>query len=150
MKRWLTRIGLGVMVVLVGVQFIPVQRTNPSEHGRFDAPAEVQAVLRRACYDCHSHETRWPWYSQIAPVSLWIARDIKEGRREVNFSVWEKYDERRRTRKLKEIASEVDKGSMPPWYYVPLHPDAKLSAADRQRVIAWAKQREVNQEMGVK
>jgi hypothetical protein len=68
-----------------------------------------------------------------------MSRDIKEGRREVNFSTWEQYDERRRARKLKEIATVVQQGDMPPWYYVPLHRDAKLSAADREIIINWTK-----------
>jgi hypothetical protein len=99
----------------------------------------VQALLRRSCFDCHSNETQWPWYAQIAPVSLLIARDVKNGRKEVNFSMWEKFDEKRKARKLKEIAKEVEKGDMPLFYYLPLHPDAKLSAAERELIIRWAK-----------
>jgi Haem-binding domain len=140
LKKWLKRLGAGLIIFLIVLQFVPAERINPPEHGEFTAPADVQTILRRACYDCHSNETNWPWYSEIAPASLLMARDVKEGRREVNFSLWAKYDERRRTRKVKEIANEVDKGDMPPWYYVPLHPDAKLSAADRQLIITWATQ----------
>ena len=129
---------MGFVLILIGLQFVPVDRTNPLEHGQPAAPAEIQAILRRACYDCHSNETIWPWYSHIAPASLLLARDVKEGRREVNFSTWEKYDTRRKTRKLKEITDELEKGEMPPWYYLPLHPEAKLSAAERALLIKWA------------
>jgi Haem-binding domain len=140
MKKWLKRIGLGILAILIVAQFVPVERTNPAERGQPSAPAEVQAILHRSCYDCHSNETDWPWYSQVAPASLLMAHDVQEGRREVNFSTWEKYDERRKTRKLKEIAEQVEKGDMPLWYYLPLHPEAKLSAAERELIIKWAKQ----------
>ena len=140
MKRWFKRVGIGLFLLFVGLQFVPVDRTNPPEHDQLAVPAEVQAILRRACYDCHSNETNWPWYSQIAPASLLLANDVKEGRREVNFSAWEKNDQRRKTRKLKEIANQVEKGDMPLWYYLPLHPDAKLSPADRELILKWAKQ----------
>lgn len=128
------------MVILIGIQFIPIDKSNPPERGAAVAPAEVQALLRRACFDCHSNETVWPWYSQIAPASLLIAQDVKKGRKEVNFSTWEKYDEKRKARKLKEIAKEVEKGDMPLFYYLPLHPDAKLSPAERDLIVKWAKQ----------
>ncbi len=140
MKKWLKRIGLGILAILIVAQFVPVERTNPPERGQPNAPADVQAILRRSCYDCHSNETDWPWYSHVAPASLLMAHDVQEGRGEVNFSTWEKYDERRKTRKLKEIAEQVEKGDMPLWYYLPLHPEAKLSAVERDLIIKWAKQ----------
>ena len=139
MQQWLTRFAVALVALLVAVQFLPVDRPNPPERGKPPAPAEVQALLRRACFDCHSNETRWPWYSHIAPVSLLIARDVKNGRKEVNFSSWEKYDERRKARKLQEIAKEVSKGEMPLFYYLPLHPEAKLTAAERDLIVKWAK-----------
>ena len=140
MKKFLKRTGLALIIILIVSQFFPVDQTNPPARGAAAAPAEVQALLRRACFDCHSNETVWPWYSQIAPASLLIARDVKEGRKEVNFSTWEKYDEKRKARKLKEIAKEVEKGDMPLFYYLPLHPEAKLSPAERKLIVKWATQ----------
>ncbi len=140
MKKWLKKFGLGAVIVLIVLQLVPAARTNPPERGQLTAPAEVQAVLRRSCYDCHSNETNWPWYSQIAPASLLMAHDVKEGRQEVNFSTWDQYDKRRKARKRKEIAEQVKKGDMPLWYYAALHPGAKLSATDRELIIKWAKQ----------
>jgi len=140
MMKFLKRTGLALLVILIAIQFFPADKTNPPERGTVAAPAEVQALLRRACFDCHSNETVWPWYSQFSPASLVIARDVKKGRKEVNFSSWDKYDEKRKTRKLKEIAKEVDKGDMPLFYYLPFHPDAKLSQADRDLIVKWAKQ----------
>jgi hypothetical protein len=138
--QWLKRIGVGLVALLVVLQFVPVERTNPPERGEPPGPAEVQALLRRSCFDCHSNETKWPWYGQIAPVSLLIARDVKDGRKKINFSTWGKYDESRKAKKLKEIAKEVGKGDMPLFYYLPLHPDAKLSATERELIAKWAKQ----------
>lgn len=128
------------MVITIAIQFIAVDQSNPPERGMAAAPAEVQAPLRRACFDCHSNETAWPWYSHIAPAAFLIAQDVKKGRKEVNFSAWEKYDERRKARKLKEIAKQVEKGGMPLFYYLPLHPAAKLSPIERDQIVKWAKQ----------
>ena len=139
MKRWLKIITVGMAVALVAVQLVPVARVNPPERGQPPAPPEVQGLLQRACYDCHSNETRWPWYASVAPVSFLIARDIKEGRRELNFSLWDGYDERRKTRKLKEITEQVEQAKMPQWYYVLFHPQAKLSASERATILKWAK-----------
>ena len=140
MKKWLRLAGVAAAITLIVVQFVPVDRTNPPARGQPPASTEVQAILRRACYDCHSNETNWPWYSHVAPASLLMSRDVKEGRREVNFSTWENYDARRRARKLNEIAKEVREGDMPPWYYTPIHPEAKLSAADRVLIVNWTTQ----------
>jgi hypothetical protein len=134
-----------IIVILVVIQFVPVSwfvSVDPSmapDPLQFGAPAEVKAVMQRSCYDCHSNQTRWPWYARIAPVSLLLARDVSGGRKELNFSIWDQYEPRRKSRKLKEIVEQVEKGDMPPWYYVPLHPDAKLSAADRETIVNWAK-----------
>jgi len=140
MKQFFKRLGLALIVIVIGIQLIPVDKSSPPERGAAAAPADVQTLLRRACFDCHSNETVWPWYSQIAPASLLIARDVKKGRKEVNFSTWEKYDDKRKARKLKEIAKQVEKGGMPLFYYLPLHPDAKLSPAERDQIVQWAKQ----------
>lgn len=139
MTKWPKRLGAGGFVIAILLQFVPVARVNPPDRGRTEAPSEVQAALRRACYDCHSNETRWPWYSSVAPLSFLIARDVNEGRRELNFSLWSQYNERRKSRKLKEIAEQVEKGKMPQWYYVALHPDAKLSVIERELIIKWAR-----------
>jgi len=124
---------------LVVIQFVPVERVNPPVEGAVQVPAELKAVLARSCYDCHSNETVWPWYSRMAPVSWLIAEDVKKGRVELNFSVWDQYNDRRKARKLKEIVEQVEGNKMPQWYYVALHPDAKLSASDKVVILKWAK-----------
>jgi Haem-binding domain len=138
MKQWIKYSVGGLIAVFVGVQLVSVARVNPPERGQPAAPSAVQSLLQHACYDCHSNETRWPWYSHVAPLSFLIVRDVTEGRKELNFSIWNQYEERRKTRKLKEIAEQIEKGKMPQWYYVSLHPNAKLSAADRALIIKWA------------
>ncbi len=140
MKQWAKRTGLVAAAALVAIQFVPVERTNPPVESDLQAPAELKALLRRSCYDCHSNETRWPWYARVAPVSWLVADDVKEGRREVNFSEWNRFTGARRDRKLKEIVEEVEQNKMPQWYYVILHPAAKLSAEDKKTIIRWAKQ----------
>lgn len=140
MAKWLKRIGALLIAALVLAQFVPAARSNPPEHGKPVAPQEVQTVLQRACYDCHSNETVWPWYSKIAPTSFVVANHVKEGRKELNLSLWDQYNEQRKARKKNEIAKEVNKGNMPPWYYTPLHPEAKLSSSDRKLILNWARQ----------
>jgi hypothetical protein len=141
MKRWLTRAGVILVLAPIGIQFVPIERTNPPVESDVPAPAELKAVLRRSCYDCHSNETRWPWYARVAPVSWLIANDVKEGRREVNFSVWNQYGGNRKARKLKEIVEQVEQNKMPQWYYVIMHPEVKLSGSDKEMIVRWAKQR---------
>ena len=130
-----------VAAALVLIQLVPVERTNPPVTGEVPAPPEVRSVLQRACYDCHSNETRWPWYARVAPVSWLVAHDVEEGREHVNFSTWNEYTAKKQRKKLDEVWEEVEEGEMPLWFYVPLHPDAKLGEADLRAIEAWAKAR---------
>jgi heme-binding protein len=134
------KIGLGCVAVLAAAQGIRFARTNPPVTGEIGAPADIAPVLRRACYDCHSNETVWPWYSQIAPFSWLLQRDVEEGRRRLNFSEWDEYasDPGTASVKLTEIATSVALGGMAPWYYRMLHPAARLSAVQRELLRQWA------------
>jgi hypothetical protein len=129
-------IGVGLAAVLI--QFVPVQRSNPPIAMEVPAPAPVRSILRRACYDCHSNETVWPWYARVAPVSWLVARDVREGRDAVNISTWNRYGATERTKKLRQAWKAVDKGDMPPWYYKTMHPEARLSAEEMAALRAWA------------
>ena len=80
-----------LIVVIVGIQFIPVERTNPPVQSDIDAPADVKAIFKKACYDCHSNETNWAWYTKIAPASFIAVDDVNTGRKHLNFSEWDKY-----------------------------------------------------------
>jgi hypothetical protein len=129
---------VGLCVGFIVIQFVPVNRTNPPVEGDLRAPAEVLSVLRRACYDCHSNETMWPWYSRIAPVSWGIAHDVNEGRAALNFSTWNQLSPEKQAEAMKESWEEVVEGKMPTWYYVALHPEARLSANDQSVLRAWS------------
>jgi hypothetical protein len=129
---------LGILLLLVAIQFVPVDRVNPPVEAEVPAPANVRAILRRACYDCHSNETVWPWYSQVAPVSWLVVRDVREGREELNFSTWNRITTQKQVKKLKKSWKEVAKGDMPPWYYLSIHRDATLSAEDSTALRNWA------------
>lgn len=137
-----------MLVLFAAAQFVRPARTNPpieemrAAQARLQMPSEVQAVLRRACYDCHSNETRWPWYSNVAPVSWFVTDHVDHGRRHLNFSDWaqagrhtEKQDV---TAQLDEIRKEVEGRNMPLDSYLILHPDAKLSDGDIKVICDWA------------
>ena len=140
MRKWIAVLGLSLLVALVAIQFLPVDTSNPPVIGDVPTSPAVKAVLRRACYDCHSNETEWPWYARVAPVSWLIARDVRKGRAELNFSTWNQYSTQQRVKKLKETWEQVAEGEMPPWFYLPAHREARLSAEDRTLLRQWARQ----------
>jgi hypothetical protein len=126
-----------VAAALVAAQFVPAKCTTPPAQGSLVAPLPVAATLRRACYDCHSNETRWPWYSHVAPVSWLIVRDVNLGRKEINFSEWGSYYPRTRRRKLEWMGRALHEEKMPPWSYRLMHPGASLTEADRVALERW-------------
>jgi hypothetical protein len=138
LKKWGPRL-LGVLAAaFVGIQFVPVAAMeNPASQPPLAEPPEVVAILKRACYDCHSHEVRWPWYSRIAPVSWLVARDVVEGRESINFSEWPD-DEDDRSFNREQTWDSVDSGEMPLWFYLPLHPEANLTEADKALLKKWS------------
>jgi len=119
-------------------QAFRIDKTNPSVQSEIQADPAVQPLLRRACYNCHSNETVWPWYSNVAPASWLVASDVREGRSHVNFSEWGGYGSDVQSHKLADIAGEVRDGEMPLWYYTLAHPEARLSPAERSRIQGWA------------
>jgi hypothetical protein len=140
MKRWkkIAKWSLGVLVVaLLLAQLVPVTRSNPPVEQEVTAPPEALAVLRRACYDCHSHQSEWPWYSYVAPVSWLVAHDVEEARDKLNFSTWNRLDEGKRLHAMEEIWEEVEEGEMPLWAYRLMHGEARLSAADLAALREW-------------
>lgn len=130
---------VGGLIVFVLIQFVPVERTNPPVETEVPAPENVRAVLKRACYDCHSNETVWPWYSRVAPVSWLVSRDVTHGRSHVNFSTWNRLSPEDRAKTVREAWEEVEAGKMPLWIYRPMHPEARLSDADRAVIESWAR-----------
>jgi hypothetical protein len=142
-KRILTASLATLILVGGGIQLIRPDRENPPVDASKDlltlsaAPEEIQAILRRSCYDCHSNQTRWPWYSAIAPVSWLTADDVHEGRKHMNFSEWGTYPRGRQISRLEMIGTEIDKSEMPPANYLLLHRDARLSEAEKDTLLAW-------------
>lgn len=132
--RWVL---LVIVALLGGIQFVPVDRSNPAVETEIPAPANVGAVLKRSCYNCHSNETVWPWYSRVAPVSWFVASDVHEGREELNFSTWSRYTAKEQFDRLKDVLEEVEDGGMPPWWYLPFHREARLSDAERTLLRTW-------------
>jgi hypothetical protein len=125
-----------IVVVLVGIQFIPVERTNPPVQSDIDAPADVKAIFKKACYDCHSNETNWAWYTKIAPASFLAVDDVNEGREHLNFSEWDKYYGK--MDKVKdEIWEEIREENMPLWQYRVFHSDAKLTSEEKELIRNW-------------
>jgi Haem-binding domain len=139
--KWIVLIAV---VVLLVIQLFRPHLTNPTVNPQnaiqaaMPVPPDVQSILERSCYNCHSSKTRLPWYSNVAPVSWLLASDINEGREDLSFSEFATYSKAKAARKLQQTCQEVKEGDMPPWYYVPLHPDGRLSPADEQRICAWA------------
>jgi hypothetical protein len=132
------KILVGLIVLLAGAQFIPVDRSAPPTETEVPASPEVRAVLKRACYDCHSNQTTWPWYSRIAPASWLIARDVRVGREEMNYTAWNRLSPKKQAKRFKQSWTLVEEGEMPMSIYLPLHPEAKLTDADKALIKEWA------------
>ncbi|MCY2960741.1 MAG: heme-binding domain-containing protein [Planctomycetota bacterium] len=138
MKRWIVRIAVALAVLFVAIQLAPAGRTNPPVTKTLEAPPEVLAILRRSCFDCHSNESRWPWYAYVAPVSWLVVHDVDEGRRELNFSHWGDMPQAKRDSKASSMVEEIEGGEMPLEPYLWMHSDAKLSPADLKVLQSWS------------
>lgn len=124
------------LIIALLIQLVPFghSHTNPAitKEPAWDSQ-QTADLFRRACYDCHSNQTTWPWYSNVAPVSWLLQRDVNEGRAHLNFSQWDQPQ-----RHAKDVARQVEGGDMPPWFYLPMHPRARLSDAEKQMLISGA------------
>ena len=142
----LKRIVLLLLGIVVLIQFIPsnlpdVSFENPNDLlANNDVPESIENLLRTSCYDCHSNETVYPWYSYVAPVSFLISKDTREGRHHLNFSEWEKMDAIEKAEALDDIADEVEEGEMPLKIYTTMHSNARMSDADRNALAEWAEE----------
>ena len=138
-------IGLSGLAIVLGIQLVRPDRTNPpvdASHGieaNLDVPADVRAIFERSCRDCHTHRTTWPWYSQVAPVSWLVAGHVRDGRRFLDLDEWTKYDANKSRAKLDQICENVSSGHMPIASYRPMHPGAKLSRGDVRTICEWTR-----------
>ena len=124
------------LLAAVLIQFIPFghTHTNPPAAGEppWNSP-QTRELVRRACFDCHSNETVWPWYSHVAPVSWLLQRDVNGGRSHLNFTEWDHPQKH-----AKDVAEQLKEGEMPPWFYLPMHPAARLTEAEKQALTEGA------------
>lgn len=135
----LKKIILVLIIVFIGIQFIPVERTNPPINGEISAPAEIKGILEKSCYDCHSNKTNWPWYSYVAPVSFFVTSDTQNGRKHVNFTEWNKYSSNDKKEIIEECIEEIEEENMPRPIYTLFHPNAKLNSVSIKKLKDWAK-----------
>jgi hypothetical protein len=125
----LGKIAIGLILTGAVLQLVPFghEHSNPAviQEPKWDSP-RTRDLAKRACFNCHSNETAWPWYSSIAPISWLTQRDVNQGRAHLNFSEWNDP-----MNQADDVAAEVQAGNMPPWFYLPMHPEARLTQEER-------------------
>lgn len=142
-KRWKI-ILLGLIAAFALLQLTNLARTTPPVLPGHDLsstnppPPQITAILHDACYDCHSYETRWPWYGHVAPVSWWLDSHVHDARERLNFSEWPHGDPRREGKRWNRISDAVSEGDMPLRSYTWMHKAARLTEAQRQQLADWA------------
>ncbi len=144
MKLLIKRILLAGAVIAIGAQAFRPDRTNPSVDPALSIrhepriSAEIVGLLHRACFDCHSNETRWPWYTNITPVNFLTVRDVEEGRKHLDLSTWMNQAPARRASALERMYDEVIDSAMPLAPYLLLHPEASWTLEEKQAFLDWA------------
>ena len=134
-----------ILSIMVIIQFVPNELPVNSDDKSMDilenegAPEQVKMILLKACYDCHSNQSVYPWYSYVAPFSWLVAKDIREGREELNFSEWNSLSKRRKIKLVTSIAEEVEKREMPLKVYTIIHRDAILTDEEISTITSWTK-----------
>lgn len=147
MKKKLTlkNISLGLLVVFVLMQLIRIDKSNPEGDHQNDISVlkrpdpEITTILKNACYDCHSNEVYYPWYSNVAPISWWIKHHVNEGREHLNFSEWGTYNPKKSDHKLEECIEMLEEKEMPLYSYTLIHKPANISDAQRTKLIEFFK-----------
>lgn len=129
---------MGIFIV-VAIQFFGPRPTNPPVRVEISAPDSVRTLLHRACYNCHSNETQWPWYSRVAPVSWFVVGHVNEGRGDLNFTEWPVLDIEEQNEAYGDIRRQIEKHKMPLRSYTWMHPEARLTDEERATIIAWAR-----------
>ncbi|MBU2527250.1 MAG: heme-binding domain-containing protein [Bacteroidetes bacterium] len=144
------KIALALLAVLIVMQFIRPDKNLQDGDVIADFRAEtkptqeVEAILERACFDCHTNNTKYPWYAEVAPVSYWLADHVDEGKGHLNLSDWKSYTVKRKDHKLEELGEEVEKKHMPLDSYLWVHDEAVLSDSDMQIIVDWVNQARSN------
>jgi hypothetical protein len=144
--RLVVKILLVIVILFIAIQFIPSSKNNDGRESATDIsksvsmPYKVQLVLKNACYDCHSNNTNYPWYSKIQPVRIMMDTHVKEGKEELNFSEFGGYSTRSQINKLKGIVNSIQDNIMPLSSYKLMHKSANLSVEEKNLIINWALQ----------
>ncbi len=144
MKVFFKRFLIILLVAFLAIQFFRLQKNIaavPQVNDittKYAVPVNVQAVLKTSCYDCHSNNTKYPWYNNIQPVAWFLADHVKEGKKELNFNEFASYRIGKQYRKLETVMNEIEEDEMPIESYTLIHGDAKLSASQKKLVTDWA------------
>jgi len=134
-----------LLVAFIMIQFFPIDKTNKPVNPGMDflkikkTSPEISKLISNSCYDCHSDETKYPWYSSISPVSWWLINHVDEGRKHLNFSIFATYEPKRQIHKMEECVEMLEKHEMPLESYYLGHQDAKITDAERQELIQYFK-----------
>lgn len=143
MNRISKRILIGICFLLIGIQFIPAEINSQIEFSGheiqsiYNTPNDVLEQLESSCFDCHSNKTSYPWYSSLQPFRYFMDQHIHDGKKELNFSEFENYSQRRKRNKLSSIISQINDDKMPPSSYLLLHKNAKLSESEKLLITNW-------------
>lgn len=144
MNRMKKRILTGFLIVFLVMQFFRPEANSTSApqpnaiSAGYAVPETAAIILKKACNDCHSNNTSYPWYAHIQPVGWWLADHIKDGKNELNFDEFLTYGLKKQDHKLEELIEEVKKGHMPLPSYVRMHKSAALTKAEKEAIVAWA------------
>jgi len=145
MKKRIKPVLLALLALLAIIQFFQIAKTNPPHDTSKDfitiqnPPQEVAKLLQDACYDCHSHLTEFPWYTNVQPLAWWIKDHINDGRRHLNFSTWADLNAKRKARKAEELVEMVGEEEMPLKSFTWTHPEARLTNLQRKKMVDWLK-----------
>ena len=149
------KIAWALLVLFIGMQFYRPEKNTSEDRDHLtpfltqtNPPEEVLAIMKTSCFDCHSDQTRYPWYNNVAPVSWWLDGHIEEGKEHLNFSDWSSYSDKKKDHKLEEVIETVESSEMPLDSYTWTHEDARLSDRQREAVMAWARQARTLFELG--
>jgi len=143
MKKHIKKIGIIIVVLFIGIQFIPKNYNKSNKISTtdfittFQTPKKIASQLKISCYDCHSNNTTYPWYHKIQPISLFVDHHIKEAKEELNFSEFGRYSKKKQKSKLKSIINEIKDDEMPLWSYTLIHRNAIISEKDKKKLEEW-------------
>ena len=136
---WLKKILMILVIIFIVMQFVqPKRNIQGNSFVRINMPENVKRIMSQSCFDCHSNNTRYPWYSRVQPIGWMLARHIKQGKADLNFDEFTSYSERRQLNKLRSIETSIKEGTMPIASYLLIHHDARLSAAEKLLITEWA------------